>query len=409
MSVTERLVIIGASLGGLRAAEAARKTGYTGTITLVGGEPHVPYDRPPLSKAYLESDEPESPVFRSEDQLRGELALDLRLSTWATSLDTDRKAVTLRSGEATGELDYDALIIATGATARMLPNIGDLAGVHTLRTLDDAIAIRRALDTGSRAVVVGAGFIGSEVASSARKRGLDVTVLEALPVPLVRSVGEEMGKACADLHRRNGTNLRCGVKVVGLESSYGRVTGVALDDGTVVPADVVVVGAGAVPATGWLSGSGVALHERDGGVVCDAYLRTSADDVYAVGDVAHFPNPLFDNTVMRLEHWSNASEHGVLAATNALAPEDAKPAMTVPYFWSDWYSNKIQFVGIPQADEIRVVSKELGEDNFLALYRRGDRITGCISIDRPRQIMKFRRLIAQSKSWSDGLELAGVF
>ncbi|WP_228032561.1 NAD(P)/FAD-dependent oxidoreductase [Mycolicibacterium sp. P9-22] len=404
----ERLVIVGASLGGLRAAEAARKAGHTGSIALVGGERHVPYDRPPLSKAYLENDEPEMQGFRSEDQLRGELALDLRLSTWATRLDTDRKVVTLRSGEKVDEIDYDALIIATGATARTLPDAGELAGVHTLRTLDDAIAIRRALKTGRRAVVVGAGFIGSEVASSARKRGLDVTVLEALPVPLVRSVGEEMGMACADLHRRNGTNLRCGVKVVGLESADGHVTGVALDDGSTVPADVVVVGAGATPATEWLAGSGVTLHERDGGILCDEYLHTSAENVYAIGDVAHFPNPLFENMMMRLEHWSNASEHGVLAATNALALGHAKSATTVPYFWSDWYSNKIQFVGIPHADEIRVISKELGEDNFLALYRRGDRITGCISIDRPREIMKFRRLIAQTNSWSDGLKLAGV-
>jgi NADPH-dependent 2,4-dienoyl-CoA reductase/sulfur reductase-like enzyme len=183
---------------------------------------------------------------------------------------------------------------------------------------------------------------------------------------------------------------------------------VALDDGSLVPADMVVVGAGAEPATGWLTGSGVPLHERDGGVVCDAYLRTGVDGVYAIGDVAHFQNPLFDNMLMRLEHWSNASEHGELAARNALMPDAAKPAATVPYFWSDWYTNKIQFVGIPQADEIRVVSRELGEHKFLALYRRGDRITGCITIDRPSQVMKFRRLIAQSKPWSDALELAGV-
>lgn len=406
--MSERLVIVGASLGGLRAADAARKAGHTGPITLVGAEPHVPYDRPPLSKAYLEEREPVVPTFKVENQLRHEMNLDLRLSTQATGLDSDRKVLRLRSGDWGDEIDYDKLIIATGAVARTLPDIDGLAGVHTLRTLDDAIAVRRALDTGSRVVVVGAGFIGSEVASCARKRGLDVTVLEALPVPLVRSVGEEMGKACAELHRTNGTDLRCGVKVVGLESANGAVTGVALDDGSLVPADVVVVGAGAAPATGWLTGSGVPLHERDGGVVCDAYLRTGVDGVYAIGDVAHFQNPLFDNMLMRLEHWSNASEHGELAAHNALMPDTAKPAATVPYFWSDWYTNKIQFVGIPQAEEIRVVSRELGEDKFLALYRRGDRITGCITIDRPSQVMKFRRLIAQSKPWSDALELAGI-
>jgi NADPH-dependent 2,4-dienoyl-CoA reductase/sulfur reductase-like enzyme len=300
------------------------------------------------------------------------------------------------------------MVIATGAAARTLPGTDDLEGVHCLRTLDDAIAIRAALEAGARTVVVGAGFIGSEIASGARKRGLSATILEALPVPLVRSVGEEMGHACAELHVANGTDLRCGVKVMGLESSDGKVTGVSLDDGSVVPADLVVVGIGVTPNTEWLKGSGATLHERDGGIVCDETLSTGLPGVYAAGDVVHYPNPLFDGEVMRLEHWTNANEQGTLAAKNALNPDEAKPSAAVPYFWSDWYGHRIQFVGIPRADEIRVVSKELGEEKFLALYRRGERLIGCISIDRPAQIMKYRRQIMQHGSWEDALKFAGV-
>lgn len=403
--MAERLVVVGASLAGLRAVISARKVGYQGALTLIGGEEHLPYDRPPLSKAYLDDDEPEHPEFPHAQDLGGELDVDVRLNTWATSLDAERRVIGLSTGE---ELEYHGVVIATGAAARTLPGTDDLEGVHCLRTLDDAVAIRRALEAGARTVVVGAGFIGSEVASGARKRGLSATILEALPVPLVRSVGEEMGHACAELHRANGTDLRTGVKVTELESQNGKVTGVVLEGGETIPAELVVVGIGVSPNTDWLKGSGVALHERDGGIVCDDTLATGVPGVYAAGDVAHYPNPLFDGEMMRLEHWTNANEQGTLAAKNALDPAEAKPSASVPYFWSDWYGHRIQFVGIPKADEIRVVSKELGEEKFLALYRRGDRITGCIGIDRQSQIMKYRRLIMQQKTWADALEFAGV-
>lgn len=403
--MAERLVVVGASLAGMRAVLTARKVGYTGPVTLVGGELHLPYDRPPLSKAYLDDEEPTHPEFPAAAELASEQDIDVRTNTWATSLDAERQVVGLSTGE---ELEYHALVIATGAAARTLPGTDDLQGVHCLRTLDDAIAIRAALEAGARTVVVGAGFIGSEVASGARKRGLSATILEALPVPLVRSVGEEMGKACAELHIANGTDLRCGVKVMGLESSGGKVTGVNIDDGSTVPADLVVVGIGVTPSTDWLKGSGVTLHERDGGIVCDETLSTGVPGVYAAGDVVHFPNPLFGGELMRLEHWTNANEQGTLAAKNALNPAEAKASAAVPYFWSDWYGHRIQFVGVPRADEIRVVSQELGEDEFLALYRRGDRVIGCITIDRPSQIMKYRRQIIQSGSWEDALAFAGV-
>jgi NADPH-dependent 2,4-dienoyl-CoA reductase/sulfur reductase-like enzyme len=302
---------------------------------------------------------------------------------------------------------YHRLIIATGGDARMLPGGEHLEGVHVLRTLDDAIAVRAALDAGARTVVVGAGFIGSEVASAARKRGLSCTVLEALPVPLVRSVGVDTGKVAAELHRSHGTDLRCGVGVTALEGS-GRVEKVILDDGTVIEADLVVVGIGVRPATGWLQSSGIALHERDGGILCDEYLRTSLPGVYAAGDVAHFPNPLFDGEMMRVEQWTNAAEQGALAAKNALHPDEAKPSAAVPYFWSDWYDSRIQFVGIPQSEEVRVVSAELGEEKFLALYRRGAKLGGVLTVDRQTQIMKYKRMIAQGASWDEALTFAGA-
>lgn len=387
-------VVVGASLAGLRTVEAARRKGYTGRITLIGAETHLPYDRPPLSKAFLDADhEAVAPPFRTEEHLRDELGVDLRLGAPATALDA--AAGTVAVGE--GEIRYDRLVIATGAAARSLPGTEGMTGVHSLRTLDDALAIRAALDAGARTVVIGAGFIGSEVASGARKRGLPVTIVESLDVPLTRSVGPEAGKVCADLHLANGTDLRCGTGVQGIVADRGRAVGVRLDDGTTVPADLVVVGIGVVPGTGWLEGSGVTLHERDRGIVCDATLATTVPGVYAAGDVVHWPNPLFDDQVMRLEHWTNAAEHGAAAAAHALEPASAKPVSSVPYFWSDWYGHRIQFVGVPQADEIEVVAQE----PYLALYRRAGRIVGALTVDRPTQIMKVRKLIAQRASYED--------
>lgn len=400
----DNLVVVGASLAGLRAAEAARKAGFEGRITLVGAEEHLPYDRPPLSKAYLdqlpEGAAPAPPSFRVEDTLRDELGVRLELGAPATGLDTTGKHV-LIGGRA---IAYDALVIATGADARRLPDSDGLAGVHTLRTLDDAIAVREALEAGARTVVIGAGFIGSEVAAGARKRGLQVTVLEALPTPLVRAVGDPMGALCASLHERNGTDLRCGVGVTGLAGKE-RVERVLLSDGTAIDADLVVVGIGAVPATGWLEDSGLRL---DNGIVCDETLWTGADRVYAAGDVARWYNPLFERD-MRLEHWTSAAEQGARAARNALDPERAEPYRTVPYFWSDWYDSRIQFVGVPATDEIVVVEGDLDSDGrCVALYREGDRLAGVLTINGQNVIMKYRGLLMKRASWQEGLDFAAA-
>ncbi|MCW2855538.1 MAG: pyridine nucleotide-disulfide oxidoreductase [Marmoricola sp.] len=389
--MSERLVVVGASLAGLRAIEAARRLGFVGPITLVGAEPHLPYDRPPLSKAVLNPGlEADIEPFRSREHLKNELGVELILGEPATALDTAAKVLHTR----TRRIGYSNLIIATGGSARQLPNTDGISGVHTLRTKDDALAVRAALDAGARVAVVGAGFIGSEVASAARKRGLDVTIIEMLPVPLTRSVGPFVGAVCAEIHAQNGVDLRFGVGVERLLSDSGKVTGVVLTDDTIVPADLVVVGVGVDPATAWLEGSGVKLHPRDRGVVCDSYLRSSAAGVFAAGDVAHWTHPLFDYELMRLEHWTSAAEHGATAARNALFPTTAVEANGVPYFWSDWYEHRIQFVGIPNAEDVDVVDDGTKDGRFLAFYRRGDRLVGVLTIDRPTQIMKFRKLIA---------------
>ncbi|AIJ24653.1 MULTISPECIES: NAD(P)/FAD-dependent oxidoreductase [Amycolatopsis methanolica group] len=395
----ERIVVVGASLAGLRAVEAARKAGFGGPVTLIGAEDHLPYDRPPLSKAYLDEGDPVTPWFRTADHLTGELGIDLRLGTPASALDTASRTVVVGRDE----IPYDVAVIATGARPRTLPGADGLAGVHTLRTLDDARAVRAALDAGARTVVVGAGFIGSEVASGARKRGLPVTVVEAMPTPLVRAVGEAMGQRCAALHRANGTDLRCGVGVAGFEGD-GRVERVRLSDGTAVEADLVVVGVGAQPATGWLAGSGVTL---DDGVVCDATLATGGPGVYAAGDVARWHNPLFDRP-MRLEHWTSAAEQGAAAVRNALDPSAARPYETVPYFWSDWYDTRIQFVGVPTADEVVVVEDGSGAagGRQVALYREGDRLVGALTVNGQSVIMKYRGLIMRRTSWADALDFA---
>lgn len=399
----EGLVVVGASLAGLRAVEAVRADGFTGPITLIGAEPHLPYDRPPLSKAHLEArhpgDEPFDPTYRSLTTLRDELGVNLLLGRPATALDTTERTVSIDDET----VAYDRLVIATGVRARRLSGTHDLAGVHTLRTRDDAAAIRSELDAGARSlVVVGAGFIGSEVASAARARGLNVTVVESLPTPLARAIGERMGAVCATLHTDHGTHLRCGVGVRSFEGN-GRVQRVLLTDGESIDADMVVVGIGAEPATEWLAGSGLTVQD---GVVCDESLSTGVEGVYAAGDVARWHNPLFGRQ-MRLEHWMSAGEQGAAAARNALDPAAATPYSIVPYFWSDWYRNRIQFVGVPASDEVKIVDGDLRRDGWLvALYGQSGRLVGALTVNGQAHIMKYRRLILHGTSWSDALDFA---
>jgi NADPH-dependent 2,4-dienoyl-CoA reductase/sulfur reductase-like enzyme len=398
-----RLVVVGASLAGLRAVEAARKAGFEGEIVLVGAEEHLPYDRPPLSKAYLypageDGAASPDPFFRDLAYLTDELRVEVLLGRPATSLDTEKRVVMVGDRA----IPYDALVIATGSTPRRLPGAEGLAGVHALRSLDDARLVREALDGGARTVVIGAGFIGSEIAATARKRGLDATIIEALPTPLVRATGTEMGAAIASLHELNGTALLCGTGVEAIVGN-GSVEKVVLADGREIPADLVVVGIGVVPAVSWLEGSGVPI---DNGVLCDEKLWTGVPGVYAAGDVANWFNPTMGEQ-QRMENWTAAAEQGAVAARNAIDPGNAKAYGTVPYFWSDWYDVRIQFVGSPDADEVRLVDGDpAGGSRWVALYRRGDRLIGALTVNGQTEIMKYRVQIMKGGSWDDALAFA---
>jgi NADPH-dependent 2,4-dienoyl-CoA reductase/sulfur reductase-like enzyme len=393
------IVIVGASIAGLRAAEALRREGYDGRLVLIGDERHLPYDRPPLSKELLAGEwEPEQVALRKQPY--DDLELDLRLGQRATSLDVAGRTVEVDVDE---RLAFDGLVMATGARPRTLPGTPPLDGVFVLRTLDDCLAIRARLEARPRVTVIGAGFIGSEVAATCRGRGLDVTVLEMLPAPLERAVGRVVGDACAGLHRDHGVDLRCGVTVAGLEGSE-RIERVRLSDGAAIDADVVVVGIGVRPETSWLEGSGLALQD---GVVCDETCL-AAPGITAAGDVARWPNPLFDGESMRVEHWTNATEQGVAAARRLLVDEaNAEPFAPVPFVWSDQYDVKIQVVGcIRGDDEVVVADGSLDERRFVALFGRSGRLVGALGFSRPRPVMQYRRMIAQRASWDDALAYA---
>ena len=395
MRKLERIAVVGASLAGLRAAESLRRLGYGGALVLVGAEKHLPYDRPPLSKELLQG-RWEVDRIGLRRQPYEELELDLRLGVRATALDLAARELVLGDGV---REPFDALVLATGASPRRLRGQPDLPGVHLLRTLDDALALRAALEARPRVLVVGAGFIGAEVAASCRARGLQVTLVEPLPVPLARGLGEAMGRVCAELHRDQGVDLRCGVGVSGFQG-HQRVERVTLSDGSSVEADLVVVGIGAAPETGWLEGSGLRL---DDGVVCDAFCA-AAPGVFAAGDVARWHNPLFGEE-MRVEHWSNAAEQGSYVAER-LAGTDlgAQPFAPVPFFWSDQYGVKIQFAGrMRPDDEVRLVAGSLAERKFTALYGRAGRLSGVLAWSRPRDLAKYRRLIAAATSFESAL------
>ena len=275
------------------------------------------------------------------------------------------------------------------------------------------LAVRGALDAGAESiVVVGAGFIGAEVAASCRERGLDVTVVEALPVPLERALGAEMGSVCARLHDHHGVDLRLGTGVEGFETDAApdgarRVRGVALSDGTTVPADLVVVGIGVDVNTGWLEGSGLTL---DDGVLTDATLL-AAPGVVAAGDIARYPSARFDQ-LLRVEHWEHAVSGGEAAARRLLAEQrGSTPAVfdPVPWFWSDQYDRKIQLAGRPgPGDEVVVVHGSTEEFRFVALYRRDDRLVGVLGMNRPRHVMQLRALLEEHATWDDALERAAA-
>jgi NADPH-dependent 2,4-dienoyl-CoA reductase/sulfur reductase-like enzyme len=362
------VTIVGASLAGLRVAQALRRLGFTETITLLGDEPYRPYDRPPLSKEYLDAspdgaDAAAPPSLVSQAEL-DDLELDLRLSCQATGLDPAGRKVELASGERVG---YDRL-----------------------RTVDDATAIRAALDGRPSVVVLGGGFIGAEVAAAARKRGLDVTMIEMLPSPMSRSLGLTVGTLLARLHEDHGVRVRLGTTVAAVRrDGGGRVAEVELANGAVIPADVVIEGLGALPATGWLAGSGLDLAD---GVACDSDLRVlGPEGVFAAGDVARRPHDLLGETV-RIEHWTNVGEHAEIVAAAVMGAP--RPSATPPYVWSDQYGHRIQVVGRPRPDDAVTVIEDSGKGGHVAVYERDGTVSGVFTVDSPRVMLMGRRAIS---------------
>jgi NADPH-dependent 2,4-dienoyl-CoA reductase/sulfur reductase-like enzyme len=389
----DRIVIVGASAGGLATAETLRRQGYADIVTLIGAEPHLPYDRPPLSKQVLSGEwGPDRLPLRSRQDIDA-LGLDLRLGVAAAGVNAQDRIVALGNGDT---VRYDALIVATGVRPRQLPGSEGVLGVHVLRTLEDAAALKERLTPGRRLVMVGAGFIGAEAAAAARGLGLEVTMLEPAPVPLAHALGEEIGRTLTRAHHDHGVDLRTGVTVREIVSSRGQVTGAGLADGTFVPTDDVVVGIGTLPNTEWLQGTGL---ELDDGLVCDQFSQ-AAPGVYGVGDVARWYNPLF-GTHMRIEHRTNAAEQGMAVARNVLAPDAQRPFAPVPYFWSDQYDMKIQAHGYLRGhDEVAVVDGDLASGRFIAAYRTGDRLAGALSVGMPpKAIRAWRAAIAARQEW----------
>ncbi len=394
------IVVVGASLAGLRAAETLRAEGHAGPVVVIGAEHHLPYDRPPLSKQFLAGTWGLDRVLLRPPEKITALELDLRLGHSAGSLDVEGHTLELDDGST---VHFDGLVLATGAHPRPLPHTTPRPGMHMLRTLEDSIALGDATRVPeARVVVVGAGFIGSEVAATCRGLGAHVTVVEALAQPLARVLGTAMGAACGALHRAHEVELLTGVGVGALRSGRDGATvdGVELDDGTVLDADVVVIGIGVVPTTQWLEGSGLEISD---GVVADATLHV-ADDVVVAGDMARWFDQGIGATV-RIEHWTNAAEQGVAAARNLLAGRaDADAYVPVPYFWSDQYDVKIQVIGHPGPDDdVVVVDGSVDERRFVALYGRAGRLTAALGFSRPRQLMGYRPLLEAGASFDDAL------
>ncbi len=397
----DSVVVVGASLAGLRAVEELRRVGFDGRIVVVGAEDRLPYDRPPLSKDLLAGEATVDDIALRRQPI-DDLEAEWELGRRAVALDVADRAVTLDDGRTVS--GSRGVVLATGATPRTLPGTPALAGIHVLRTLDDCLAIRADLDASPhRVVVVGAGFIGAEVAATCRARHLDVTMLEALPAPMIRGLGPAVGDVLARMHRDHGVDLRTSTGVDGFEGG-ARVERVRLADGSTVDADVVVVGIGVVPVTDWLAGSGLTI---DDGVRCDETLL-AAPGIVAAGDVCRWPNVAFGGEVMRLEHWTNAAEQGVAAGAR-LVTDDPQPYGPVPFVWSDQYETKIQVVGhVRGDDDVVIVDGSPDELRFVAAVGRGDRLVGAIGFGRPRVVMQYRRMIADGAAWHEVLELASA-
>ena len=389
-----RFAVIGAGVSGLRAAQQLRAQGYGDELVMIGAEPHMPYDRPPLSKSYLLGTVKVADLALADQEDIDELEAQWRLGVEAERLDAAGGRIVLSSGE---EITADGVVIATGGVPRRLPPAEGLLGVHVLRNLRDADALRADLTGGAEhVVIIGAGFIGAEVAATCRALGLQVTIVEAVATPLSAALGAELGALCAGLHAANGVTLLTGTTVLEWltateDAGRRRVTGLVLNDGQRLPADVVVVGIGMQPAVGWLAGSGLSI---DNGVLTDAGYMTDLPNVVAVGDVARPWNPHLNRHVRR-EHWTDAAEGPEIAVRNLLAGRTVQHIEKPSYFWSDQYGVRIQFAGAAEgSDEIRFVEGSAADGAFVATYHRGDAMTAVLAMNNPRLFTRLRRQLA---------------
>jgi NADPH-dependent 2,4-dienoyl-CoA reductase/sulfur reductase-like enzyme len=394
----ERVVIVGASLGGLRAAESLRQTGFTGAITMIGAEPHLPYDRPPLSKKFLAGDWDGDRIQLLKPEGLDELDVEWRLGVAAVNLDLEARQVHLDDGTRVG---FDGAILATGSEPRRLPGQLDHPHVFELRTLDDSLALRERLAAGGqKLVVVGAGFIGLEAAATARQLGNDVLVVEGASAPLIRALGAEQGAAVAAVHGDHGVEIRTDVTVDGLTD------GGLVINGAFESADVVLIGIGVAPATRWLDDSSLELRD---GVVCTPELNAGAPLVYAAGDMVRWYNSLFDEE-MRIEHWTNAAEQGALAAQNLLAEAANEPTTAyapVPFFWSEQYDRRIQFLGRASADdEVHLIAGSVEERKYAALFSRNGKLRGVLGLSMPKNVMPYRAKLLEGISIEDAIGMA---
>jgi NADPH-dependent 2,4-dienoyl-CoA reductase/sulfur reductase-like enzyme len=390
VTTTRGIVIVGGGLAASRTAEQLRRAEYTGPITLISDEDHLPYDRPPLSKDVLRGETDD--VVLKPAEFYQEKDITVRLGSGATSLDTTAQTVELANGDVVA---YDELVIATGLVPKRIPSFPDLEGVRVLRTFDESLALRKHAGTARHAVVIGAGFIGCEVAASLRSLGVDVVLVEPQPTPLASVLGEQIGELVARLHRAEGVDVRCGIGVTEVKGT-DHVEKVVLSDGTELDADIVIVGVGSRPSTDWLESSGVTV---DNGVVCDVAGRTSAPNVWAIGDVASWRDALGHQ--VRVEHWSNVAEQARVIVPAMLGVE-ATSAVVVPYFWSDQYDVKIQCLGEPEADDVVHVVADDGR-KFLAYYERDGAVVGVVGGGMPGKVMKARGKIASGAPIADVL------
>ena len=379
-----KIVIVGGGLAASRIAEQLRRAEHTGEIVIVSDEVHLPYDRPPLSKDVLhKQDHSFGDVTLKPQEFYDENNITLKLGSAVTAVDTGARTVTLADGST---VDYGELVIATGLVPKRIPSFPDLPGIHVLRNYEESQALRSEATTARKAVVIGAGFIGCEVAAGLRNLGVDVVLVEPQPQPLASVLGEQIGALVTRLHRGEGVDVRTGVGVAELRGA-DRVQQVVLADGTEIDADLVIVGIGSRPAVDFLAGSGIAV---DNGVVCDNVGRTSAEHVWALGDVASWRDATGHQA--RVEHWSNVAEQARVLVPSMFGQE-VPEAVVVPYFWSDQYDVKIQCLGEPEADDVVHVVEDDGR-KFLAYYERDGVVVGVVGGGMPGKVMKARAKIA---------------